>query len=475
MNSFTNIDINLIHAHQDNPRKDLGDLTELAESVKARGILQNLTVVPQEPGYCTSCQLYNGGIGKCTENHDKNERPPCSKWASKGHFTVVIGHRRLAAAKLAGLTAVPCVISDIDYKDQIATMLLENIQRSDLTPIEQAQGFQMMMDLGETVAGISDKTGFSDSTIRKRLNLAKLDQDKLQESYLRGGTLMDYTKLEQLKDDKAKNEVLEYIGTNNFNWQLERAINEQEKPERKKKLLEFLDTFAKKIKTASEIKGGASYETCFHGYQLNNGYKKPKDASKAEYFYTVDTYGANLYKKVPKADKKELSSKEKDYNRREAELKKLSKQAYELRYEFVKSFSAGRKFIKEINEFVFQRLLEYGYPEPSKMFEILGVESSDTKDMDYEAQELRRNLLAAKYKEAPECSLFKVAYARMNDSSNKGYFYTRKWESSISYEKNRDLNIIYDILVDLGYEMSDEEKQLRDGSHELFDKSEETV
>lgn len=449
--NFTNINIAEIYPHIDNPRKNLGDLTELAESIKARGILQNLTVVPRIFGQAV------------TDN------------PTQDGYTVIIGHRRLAAAKLAGLTEVPCVISNMDHRDQVATMLLENIQRNDLTPIEQAQGFQMMMDLGETVADISEKTGFSDSTIRKRLNLVKLDQKKLQESYLRGGTLMDYAKLEQLKDEKIKNKVLESIGTRDFDWNLKNAINEQEKPERKKDLIKVLDEFAKKVKNTGEIKGGYSYEKYFGGFQMGE-WKKPKDADKAEYYYTVENGGASLYKKVEKAEKKELSSKEKEFNKREAELKKLSKLAYEMQYEFIQNFSAGKKYAKEINYFIFQRLLRYGSPDQDKLFKIFSIESPDTNNMDWSAgQELRRSLVLGKYDESPEQAMLKAAYIGMNDTSGNDYFSARSWESKIVHDKNRDLDIIYDMLFSLGYEMSDEEKQLQDGSHELFDKAKEPL
>ena len=72
---MTQLPVDKLFPHPDNPRKDLGDLTELADSIKANGIFQNLTVVPADDSYET--------------------------------FTVVIGHRRLAAAKLAGLSEVP--------------------------------------------------------------------------------------------------------------------------------------------------------------------------------------------------------------------------------------------------------------------------------------------------------------------------------------------------------------------------------
>lgn len=169
-----------LHPHPDNPRKDLGDLTELADSIRERGVLQNLTVVPFAPDYSTA------GI------------------TIKGEFIIVIGHRRHAAAQLAGLAELPCVISNMTHIEQVGTMMLENLQRSDLTVIEQAAGFQMMMDLGETVDSIAAKTGFGKRTVQHRLNIAKLDREKVSEALHRGGTLLDFIELEKIRDEKKK-------------------------------------------------------------------------------------------------------------------------------------------------------------------------------------------------------------------------------------------------------------------------------
>ena len=149
------IPVSKLWKHPDNPCKDLGDVTELAESIKVNGVLQNLTVVPL--------------IGEITK-----------KWDGES-YRVIIGHRRLAAAKLAGLEELPCVVVEMSEREQLSTMLTENMQRSDLTVYEQAQGFQMMLDLGDTEDQIAEKTGFSKSTVRHRLNIAKLDQEKLKE------------------------------------------------------------------------------------------------------------------------------------------------------------------------------------------------------------------------------------------------------------------------------------------------------
>ena len=134
------ISIDRLYPHPQNPRRDVGDISELTESIRANGVFQNLTVI--EGG---------AGVPKGAEG-----------------YTVIIGHRRLAAAKAAGLTELPCSVVEMDEREQVATMLLENMQRSDLTVYEQAQGFQMMLDLGETEQSIAEKTGFSKATVRHR-------------------------------------------------------------------------------------------------------------------------------------------------------------------------------------------------------------------------------------------------------------------------------------------------------------------
>ena len=91
-------------------------------------------------------------------------------------------------------------------------MLLENMQRSDLTVVEQAQGFQMMLDLGETEESIAEKTGFSKTTVRRRVNIAKLDQAKLKEKEADEDfqlSLMDLYSLERIPDIETRNKILE--------------------------------------------------------------------------------------------------------------------------------------------------------------------------------------------------------------------------------------------------------------------------
>ena len=92
---FKYIPLEYLQPHPENPRKELGDLTELVESIKANGIYQNLTVVPH---------------GMTAMDDDGN--------IVQG-YRVIIGHRRMAAAKEAGLYEVPCFVVKMDYQTQL--------------------------------------------------------------------------------------------------------------------------------------------------------------------------------------------------------------------------------------------------------------------------------------------------------------------------------------------------------------------
>lgn len=201
-----------LHPHPDNPRKDLGDLEELKASIREHGIMQNLTVVPMDDEF---------------EN-----------------FKILIGHRRFAASE-GILFELPCVIAEgLSDREQVGIMLCENMQRSDLTFIEQAHGFQMMLDLGETVETISDKTGFSEATVKHRLEIAKLNKksiDAAMESFQ--PTISDYIELEKVKDLKERNEILEEAeSSNDIRYSVEAYIAEQNRKKNSKKYLELINS-----------------------------------------------------------------------------------------------------------------------------------------------------------------------------------------------------------------------------------------
>ena len=234
-NKIVMIPRTLLHAHPDNPRKDLGDLTELADSIAEHGIMQNLTVVPDE----------GDGDG----------------------YKILIGHRRFAASE-GVLDELPCVVAKgLTDREQVGIMLCENMQRSDLTYLEQAHGFQMMMDLGDTIETISEKTGFSKATVKHRLAINEINPEALKEAQKSfQPTIADFIALEKIKDIDKRNELLRD------------ALNSQE-------LQEDVEDY---LKEAIRMENAKKYtELC-----LSFGWKKTK-----EYFYTYGDW--SKYKDAP--------------------------------------------------------------------------------------------------------------------------------------------------------------------------------
>lgn len=210
------IAVKKIKPHPDNPRKDLGDLGELTESIRKNGIMQNLTIIPENEE---------------DENNDS--------------YIALIGHRRLAAAREAHLFEVPCnIVFGLSHREQVGIMLEENMQRSDLTPIEQAYGFQMMLDLGETEESIAEKTGFSRSTIRHRLQIAKLDKRIMKETEEFQFSIGDLMALEQIKSIPRRNAVLN-ISKSSEELRSKAAIEAaaEKREEKEKKLIPMLEKF----------------------------------------------------------------------------------------------------------------------------------------------------------------------------------------------------------------------------------------
>lgn len=204
--------VDKLFPHPDNPRKELGDLSELSESIAANGVMQNLTVIANIDDSVEYERMLDGTT-ECSEEY----RDHAILHAFKKDYTVIIGHRRHAGAMQAGLLELPCVIVDLDYPAQIATMLMENLQRSDLTVYEQAQSFkQLTISCGMSAVSIAKKTGLSETTVRRRLKMAELDQDILKEVSGRQLNMADFEKLDKIKDPKLRNNALKEIGTRNF-------------------------------------------------------------------------------------------------------------------------------------------------------------------------------------------------------------------------------------------------------------------
>lgn len=448
-NEIVYIPIEKIHPHPDNPRKNIGDITELTESVKMDGVMQNLTVVP---------------------NKDID-----------GEYTLVIGHRRCAAAKAAGLTELPCIISDMDYKKQVSTMLVENIQRSDLTVIEQADGFQMMIDLGDSIEDVVEKTGFSEATVRRRLKIAELDRKETIKAYERGGTLADFAALEKVKKKSDKKELLKLIGTRDFDYTLKRILRKQNVNENKKPFEKLVKKYG--IKQApSNASWSDEYKSSKTEIDLATKYEKfdegllPKDYSKKQYYYYI-TYSdiVRFYTHHKKETKKvavKKSEQEIEAEKALAELNKKSKLAYECRRDFVLSLKNNTNSPKDWKEICFNALIERplfcgSYVDTRDIFKTLEIEFNP-KYYDYEI--FRENIRKYRTKRngAPAGASILIVYTLLNDSQTQRYFENYVYQNKPKHQKNRELDFIYEFLCKLGYQMSDEEIALQNGTDENF-------
>lgn len=160
--TFERIPVDRITPHDRNVRHDLGDLDELAASIKAHGVLQPLVVAPVPISEHPSLEELTMG----------NEQ-----------YVLIAGHRRLAAAVKAGVESVPCIVrDDLDsLAKQLEAMLCENLQRTDLTVMEEADAYQQLELLGVKEAAIAKSTGRARKTVHQRLLLASLPTDRRQE------------------------------------------------------------------------------------------------------------------------------------------------------------------------------------------------------------------------------------------------------------------------------------------------------
>lgn len=160
--TVTEIEISQIVPNPHQPRLSFDEekLGELAESIKAHGIIQPLIVSKAEKGY-----------------------------------EIIAGERRFQSAKLAGLTSVPAIIREADEKQKLELAIIENIQRHDLSPIEEAKSYKKLTEeFGMGQEEISKKLGKSRSAVANKIRLLNLPVE-MQRSLVEGKITEGHCKL----------------------------------------------------------------------------------------------------------------------------------------------------------------------------------------------------------------------------------------------------------------------------------------
>lgn len=136
-----------IHPNPAQPRRRFSEeaLGELAASIREKGLLQPLVVRPKGEAY-----------------------------------ELVAGERRLRAAQLAGLQEVPALVRDLTDQEALELALVENLQREDLTPVEEARGYQALVAMGLTQEEVARRVGKARSTVANALRLLQLPEEVLE-------------------------------------------------------------------------------------------------------------------------------------------------------------------------------------------------------------------------------------------------------------------------------------------------------
>ena len=182
--------------NRDQPRKIFDDsaLRELAESIKQHGLIQPILVRPM----------------------------------SDGSYQIVAGERRWRASRLAGLERVPVVIKEMPDSEVMELALIENLQREDLNPIEEAEGYKTLMDTYSlTQEQVADRVGKSRSAVANALRLIGLydaEKEALQNGEITAGHARA---LMSIPDKELRRQALELAKSGASVRQIERISKQQ--------------------------------------------------------------------------------------------------------------------------------------------------------------------------------------------------------------------------------------------------------
>jgi len=246
------ISINKIKSDEEQPRKlfDSEKIAELAESIKTHGIIQPLI------------------LRKYMEDQ----------------YIIVAGERRWRAAKMAGLKEIPAVIMELSDRDILEISLIENIQRQDLNPIEEALAYRKLLnDFKITQEELSKRIGKSRAAIANTMRLIGLDervQQYIIESILTEGhgrvllTISDkqkqYELAQQVIDEKLSVRELE---------RLIKKVNDEEEKDNSNENINELNPYYKEIKNQLQN---------YFGTKVSISNKKNKGKIEIEYYSEED-------------------------------------------------------------------------------------------------------------------------------------------------------------------------------------------
>lgn len=178
-----------------NPRKHFDEvkLAELAASIKEKGVLEPILVRPTTLTPLPGAEYDQGAL-------------------DQQYYEIVAGERRFRAAKAAEQTEIPAIVSDFSDSEAAEIAIIENAQRADLTPVEEARGFQMLVEqFGHTVEDAALKMGLSAKTVAQRIRLLNLPEKALEALDEGDLPLGSAVHLSRLADEKLRAEAVEIV------------------------------------------------------------------------------------------------------------------------------------------------------------------------------------------------------------------------------------------------------------------------
>ncbi|HHV46448.1 MAG TPA: ParB/RepB/Spo0J family partition protein [Tissierellia bacterium] len=209
------IDVNLVVSNKDQPRKEFEkeSLEELRDSIKKYGIIQPIVVRK-----------------------------------ISGKYEIIAGERRWRAAKEANLDKVPCIIKEVDDMEAIKIALIENIQRQDLNPIEEANAFKALMDnFSLTQEEVAEAVGKSRSYIANTIRLLNLDKEILD--YVSQGKISagHGKALLSVKNKKERLDIAKAIVDKNLNVRDTEKLVSRSKSKKIKEKVSQKDPFVEEV------------------------------------------------------------------------------------------------------------------------------------------------------------------------------------------------------------------------------------
>lgn len=441
------IKVDEIYNNPYNPRTDLGDLTEMTESVRKDGIMQNLTVFP---GHYEDDEFKEGG------------------------YTLLIGHRRLACAKAAGLTEVPCGIEEVKpVSEQVSMMMVENGDRENLTIYDEARGIQLMLDFGETEDSIVEKTGFSKKTVKRRINIAKLDQNLMKEKEDDEGfqmNLNDLYALEKIKDVDMRNKILkEAKSSENLSWKVEMELEAEMRKKNSEMLLKKIDDAGiEKAPVSDSYKLYSDRWIKLVEYNLEEEISEdielPEDEEKMYYYISYNRLG--IYKKAPKRTLTEDQKKQREINKRVRQVKGVIETMNLRRKDFVDSLINGKlkplkaKETEQVEKLCWQSIVTIGADiSKNVLFKFIAG-----KDYYGCSDEVRTET----YNKIDNMSIVNQMIVMLHLGMEKNINELADYRGYYRKETGDKLLFAYEIFSKYGWSFEDGEKEILTGTSELY-------